>query len=44
MDHRRLLTALHALRQIDRVIINAATDLGADNGVLRASQNSDVQA
>jgi uncharacterized membrane protein YccC len=33
-DHRRLMNALHALRQIDRVVINAATDLGADNGVL----------
>ena len=31
---RRLLAALHALRQIDRVVINVATDLGADNGVL----------
>ncbi len=33
-DHRRLMNALHALRQIDRVVINAAIDLGADNGVL----------
>jgi hypothetical protein len=33
-DRRRLLTALHALRQIDRVVINAATDLGADNSAL----------
>jgi uncharacterized membrane protein YccC len=33
-DHRRLMNALHALRQIDRVVINAATDLGADNGAL----------
>ncbi|WP_428343281.1 FUSC family protein [Mycobacterium sp.] len=33
-DHRRLMNALHALRQLDRVIINAATDLGAENGVL----------
>ena len=33
-DHRRLMNALHALRQLDRVVINAATDLGADNGVL----------
>ena len=33
-DHRRLMNALHALRQLDRVIINAASDLGADNGVL----------
>ena len=33
-DHRRLMNALHALRQLDRVVINAATDLGAENGVL----------
>jgi uncharacterized membrane protein YccC len=33
-DHRRLMNALHALRQIDRVVINAAIDLGADNGAL----------
>jgi uncharacterized membrane protein YccC len=33
-EHRRLMNALHALRQIDRVVIDAATDLGADNGVL----------
>jgi len=33
-DHQRLMNALHALRQIDRVLIDAATDLGADNGVL----------
>jgi uncharacterized membrane protein YgaE (UPF0421/DUF939 family) len=33
-DHRRLMNALHALRQIDRIVIDAATDLGADNGVL----------
>ena len=33
-NHRRLMNALHALRQIDRVVIDAATDLGADNGVL----------
>jgi hypothetical protein len=31
---RRLMNALHALRQIDRVVIDAATDLGADNGAL----------
>ena len=35
-DRRRLLAALHALRQLDRVVINAAIDLGADNGVLIA--------
>jgi uncharacterized membrane protein YgaE (UPF0421/DUF939 family) len=33
-NHQRLMDALHALRQIDRVLIDAATDLGADNGVL----------
>jgi len=33
-DHQRLMNALHALRQIDRVLINAAIDLGADNGAL----------
>jgi hypothetical protein len=33
-DHRRLMNALHALRQLDRVVINAATDLGADNVAL----------
>jgi uncharacterized membrane protein YccC len=33
-DDQRLLAALHALRQIDRVVINAATDLGADTGAL----------
>jgi uncharacterized membrane protein YccC len=33
-EHRGLMNALHALRQIDRVVINAATDLGAHNGVL----------
>jgi len=37
VGRRRLLNALHALRQIDRVIINAATDLGADNGVLSSA-------
>jgi uncharacterized membrane protein YccC len=41
-DRRRLLAALHALRQIDRVIINAAIDLGADNGELIPSPASDV--
>jgi uncharacterized membrane protein YccC len=33
-EHRRLMNALHALRQMDRVVINAAIDLGAHNGVL----------
>jgi uncharacterized membrane protein YccC len=36
-DHRRLMNALHALRQIDRIVIDAATDLGADNGVLSSA-------
>ncbi|WIM90453.1 FUSC family protein [Candidatus Mycobacterium wuenschmannii] len=34
LERRRLLSALHSLRQIDRVVINSAIDLGADNGVL----------
>jgi uncharacterized membrane protein YccC len=38
-ERRRLLAALHSLRQIDRVIINAAIDLGADNGVLLKDQS-----
>jgi uncharacterized membrane protein YccC len=33
-EHRRLMNALHALRQLDRVVINAAIDLGADSGAL----------
>ena len=33
-DHRRLMNALHSLRQLDRVVINSAVDLGADNGAL----------
>ena len=32
--HRRLMNALHALRHLDRVVLNAAVDLGADSGVL----------
>ena len=36
-DRRRLMNALHALRQIDRVVIDAATDLGADNAALLPS-------
>ena len=35
--HRRLMNALHALRQLDRVVINAATDLGAENKVQLSS-------
>jgi uncharacterized membrane protein YccC len=31
---QRLLSALHSLRQIDRVVINSAIDLGASSGVL----------
>ena len=42
-DGRRLLAALHSLRQIDRVVINAAIDLGADNGVLLPGHISDVE-
>ena len=42
-DLRRLLAALHSLRQIDRVVINAAIDLGADNGVLLPGPISDVE-
>ncbi len=34
----RLLSALHSLRQIDRVVINSAIDLGADSGVLVAGE------
>ena len=41
-DSRRLLAALHSLRQIDRVVINAAIDLGADNGLPLADQIPDV--
>jgi uncharacterized membrane protein YccC len=37
-ERRRLLSALHSLRQIDRVVINAAIDLGADSGVLLKDQ------
>ncbi len=36
-ERARLMSALHALRQIDRVVINAAIDLGADSGVLLPS-------
>jgi len=36
-ERARLLSALHALRQIDRVVINSAIDLGADSGVLLTS-------
>jgi hypothetical protein len=43
-DSRRLLAALHSLRQVDRAVINAAIDLGADNGVLLTNQISDVEA
>ena len=42
-DLRRLLAALHSLRQIDRIVINAAVDLGADNGALFASPMSDLE-
>jgi hypothetical protein len=43
-DLRRLLAALHALRQIDRVIVNAAIDLGAHDGVLPEGQAFDIDA
>jgi uncharacterized membrane protein YccC len=36
-EHRRLMNALHALRQLDRVVINAAIDLGAENRVLSSA-------
>lgn len=39
-QHRRLMNALHALRQLDRVVINAAIDLGAHNGVLLPLQTA----
>jgi uncharacterized membrane protein YccC len=42
-DLRRLLAALHALRQIDRVIINAAIDLGAHNGALLPGPISELE-
>ena len=32
-ERTRLLSALHSLRQIDRVVINSAIDLGADSAV-----------
>jgi uncharacterized membrane protein YgaE (UPF0421/DUF939 family) len=41
-DSRRLLVALHSLRQIDRVVINAAIDLGADQGLALPDQIPDV--
>ena len=43
-DGRRLQAALHSLRQIDRVVINAAIDLGADNGVLLKGEASNIDA
>jgi uncharacterized membrane protein YccC len=43
-DSRRLLAALHSLRQIDRVVINAAIDLGADHGKPLPDQIPDVWA
>jgi hypothetical protein len=39
-DARRLLTALHALRQIDRAVVTEAIDLGAGGGVRLASRTS----
>ena len=39
-DGRRLLTALHALRQIDRAVVTEAIDLGANDGVRLTSRTS----
>jgi hypothetical protein len=38
-DTRRLLRALHALRQIDRAVVTPAIDLGAIDGI-QASRTS----
>jgi uncharacterized membrane protein YgaE (UPF0421/DUF939 family) len=43
-DNRRLLAALHSLRQIDRVVINAAIDLGAEHGIPLSDEIPDVWA
>jgi uncharacterized membrane protein YccC len=43
-DNRRLLSALHSLRQIDRVVINSAIDLGANQGRPLPDQIPDVWA
>jgi uncharacterized membrane protein YgaE (UPF0421/DUF939 family) len=43
-DGRRLQAALHSLRQIDRVVINAAIDLGAHNDVLLKDEASNIDA
>jgi uncharacterized membrane protein YccC len=37
-DSRRLLAALHSLRQVDRAVINAAIDLGAHDIVTATTQ------
>ena len=42
-ERRRMLSALHSLRQIDRVIINSAIDLGADNGALLPSPIAEIE-
>ena len=42
-DRRRLMNALHSLRQLDRVVINSATDLGAENGVLLPSPIAEIE-
>jgi hypothetical protein len=39
-DGRRLLAALHSLRQVDRTIINAAVDLGASDVVAVMTRTS----
>ncbi|MBV9322149.1 MAG: FUSC family protein, partial [Mycobacterium sp.] len=43
-DARRVLTALHALRQIDRAVVTEAIDLGAADAVRLGSGTSSVQA
>ncbi len=43
-DGRRLPAALHALRQIDRVVINAAVDLGAEHAASLQGEASNIDA
>ncbi len=42
-DTRRFLTAVHALRQIERAVVTGATNLGARDGVKVPSQSSSVE-
>jgi len=42
-DTRRFLTAVHALRQIERAVVTGATNLGARDGVKEPSQSSSVE-